>query len=56
MHTHYGKVKLALKSYNEARISIDNMVKKKAWNNKPVEKKQENNFYSGMFEKIHKEK
>lgn len=34
------------------------MVKKKKWNEKVVEekKKQEDNFYSGMFSKIHKEK
>ena len=55
MHTQYGKVKIAMKSYNEARISIDNMIKKKKWLEKPAEKKQESQFYSGMFNKIHKE-
>jgi esterase/lipase len=49
-------VKLELKSYNEAKINIDNMVKKKAWLNKPVEKKVENQIYSGLFDKISKEK
>jgi len=55
MHTEYGKVKLAMKSYNEAKINIDNMIKKKKWLEKPAEKKKESQFYSGMFNKIHKE-
>jgi uncharacterized protein (UPF0305 family) len=57
MHTQYGKVKLAMKSYNEARINIDNMIKKQAWLLKPEEKKvATTQMYSGMFEKINKEK
>lgn len=57
MHTQYGKVKLGMKSFNEARINIDNMIKKKAWLQKPEEKKAETRqMYSGMFEKITKEK
>jgi hypothetical protein len=39
LNTQYGTVKLTLKSYNEARISIDNMLKKKAWLQQPPEKK-----------------
>jgi hypothetical protein len=31
MHTRYGKVKLSLKTYNEAKIIIEGMIKKKAW-------------------------
>ena len=56
MNTQYGTVKLALKSYNEAKINVDTMIKKKQWNQKVVEekKKTEDNFYSGMFSKIHK--
>lgn len=50
MHTQYGKVKLAMKSYNEARINIDNMIKKKAWLQKIEEKKvATTQMYSGMF-------
>jgi hypothetical protein len=55
MSTDYGKVKIAMKSYNEARIGIDNMIKKKKWLEKPAEKKKETQIYSGMFNKIHKE-
>jgi hypothetical protein len=31
MHTRYGKVKLSLKTYNEAKVIIEGMMKKKAW-------------------------
>jgi len=31
MHTRYGKVKLSLKTYNEAKIIIEGMIQKKAW-------------------------
>jgi hypothetical protein len=31
MHTRYVKVKLSLKTYNEAKIIIEGMIKKKAW-------------------------
>jgi hypothetical protein len=52
LHTQYGKIKLALKGYNEAKITIEGMVKRKAWTIPYVEKKQENAMYSGIFNKI----
>jgi hypothetical protein len=53
--TNLGKVKLSLKSYNEARVTIDGMLKKKAWL-VVAEKKQETTIYTGVFDKISKEK
>lgn len=45
-------MKLALKSYNEAKITIDAMIKKKAWLIQHEEKKPENVMYAGLFNKI----
>lgn len=54
--TTLGKLKLSLKSYNEARITIEAMLKKKAWLVVAAEKKQETSIYTGVFDKISKEK
>lgn len=55
LHTQYGKVKLSLKGHNEAKITIEGVVKRKAWLVPYVEKKQENTMYTGIFNKIREE-
>lgn len=52
MHTRYGKVKLSLKTYNEAKVIIEGMMKKKAWLIINEQKKQDNAMYTGIFNKI----
>ena len=56
MHTQYGKLKLAMKSFSEARINIDKVLKKQAWLQAPPPKTAETHIYGGMFDKISREK
>ncbi len=52
IHTKFGKVKLALKGHNEAKITIEAMVRKQAWLIVKEEKKPEGSMYAGIFNKI----
>lgn len=54
LHTKFGKVKIGLKGHNEAKITIDGMVKRKAWLT-PYEEKKESGMYAGVFNKIREE-
>jgi hypothetical protein len=55
LHTKFGKVKLALKGHNEAKITIEAMVRKQAWLVSHEEKKPEKSLYGGVFNKIRQE-
>ena len=48
-------MKLSLKGHNEAKITIEGVVRRKAWLVPYVEKKQEGTMYTGIFNKIREE-
>ena len=55
LQTQFGKVKLALKGHNEAKVTIEGVVRRRAWLVPFVEKKQEGAMYTGIFNKIREE-
>lgn len=55
MHTQYGKVKLGLKQHNQAKLTIEGMLHRKAWT-LPPPKAADKSMYTGIFNKIKEQK
>ena len=54
LRTQYGKVKFQMKNYKQAQITINGMIKNKAWNQKLTVNDNGPKMYSGLFNKIEK--
>lgn len=51
LRTNYGKLKIYMKNFKEAHITISGMIKTAAWKHNPVSEKPVG-MYTGIFSKL----